>query len=112
MSQDMGRSFDRGGKSRQERERGKRRSYRQAERDREAREAVTQAKRTAMLTTMALNRQAAAAAAASAGGAVAPAADTPPASQVTQGPAAPAHAAAPRPGLLARMFGGIFKKSA
>jgi hypothetical protein len=40
----MGRSFDRGGQSRKERMRGKRRAYLQAERDREAREAVRQAK--------------------------------------------------------------------
>jgi hypothetical protein len=43
----MGRSFDRGGQNRKEKERGKRRAYRQAERDREAREAVMTAKRTA-----------------------------------------------------------------
>jgi hypothetical protein len=43
----MGRSFDRGGQNRKERERGKRRSYRQAERDREARDAVLSAKRMA-----------------------------------------------------------------
>lgn len=41
----MGRSFDRGGQSRKEREKGKRRAYRQAERNREALEAVVQAKR-------------------------------------------------------------------
>jgi hypothetical protein len=41
----MGRSFDRGGQSRKEREKGKRRAYRQAERGREAMEAVVQAKR-------------------------------------------------------------------
>jgi hypothetical protein len=40
----MGRSFDRGGQSRKEREKGKRRAYRQAERNREAMEAVVQAK--------------------------------------------------------------------
>jgi hypothetical protein len=39
----MGRSFDRGGQNRKERERGKRRSYRQAERDREARDAAADA---------------------------------------------------------------------
>ncbi len=44
----MGRSFDRGGRSRKERMRGKRRAYQQAERDREAREAVTQARREAI----------------------------------------------------------------
>jgi hypothetical protein len=53
----MGRSFDRGGQNRKERERGKRRSYRQSERDREARDAVVQAKRTAALTAFANNRQ-------------------------------------------------------
>jgi hypothetical protein len=41
----MGRSFDRGGQSRKEREKGKRRAYRQAERNREALEAVVHAKR-------------------------------------------------------------------
>jgi hypothetical protein len=45
----MGRSFDRGGRSRKERMRGKRRAYQQAERDREAREAVMQARREALL---------------------------------------------------------------
>jgi hypothetical protein len=40
----MGRSFDRGGQSRKERMRGKRRAYQQAERDREARDAVMQAR--------------------------------------------------------------------
>jgi hypothetical protein len=53
----MGRSFDRGGQNRKERERGKRRSYRQAERDREARDAVMLAKRTAALTAFANNRK-------------------------------------------------------
>ena len=41
----MGRSFDRGGKSRKERMRGKRRAYLHAERDKEACEAVRLAKR-------------------------------------------------------------------
>jgi hypothetical protein len=45
----MGRSFDTGGRNRKERERGKRRASRQAERDREAREAVMQAKSAARL---------------------------------------------------------------
>jgi len=49
----MGRSFDRGGQNRKERERGKRRSYRQAERDREARDAVLNAKRMAAATAFA-----------------------------------------------------------
>jgi hypothetical protein len=43
----MGRSFDRGGRSRKERERGKRRAYLHAERDKEARNDVFQAKRMA-----------------------------------------------------------------
>lgn len=49
----MGRSFDRGGQNRKERERGKRRSFRQAERDREARDAVLQVKRTSAMTAFA-----------------------------------------------------------
>jgi hypothetical protein len=53
----MGRSFDRGGQNRKERERGKRRSYRQAERDREAREAVLSAKRMAAAAAFANNRR-------------------------------------------------------
>jgi hypothetical protein len=53
----MGRSFDRGGQNRKERERGKRRSFRQAERDREARDAVLSAKRTTFLTAVAHNRR-------------------------------------------------------
>jgi len=53
----MGRSFDRGGQNRKERERGKRRSYRQAERDREARDAVLSAKRMAAATAFANNRR-------------------------------------------------------
>lgn len=61
----MGRSFDRGGQNRKERERGKRRSFRQAERDREARDAVLQAKRTAALTALATNKRLSAGAAAS-----------------------------------------------
>jgi hypothetical protein len=53
----MGRSFDRGGQNRKERERGKRRNFRQSERDREARDAVMQAKRTAAVTAFADNRR-------------------------------------------------------
>jgi hypothetical protein len=49
----MGRSFDRGGQNRKERERGKRRNFRQAERDREARDAVLQVKRTSAMTAFA-----------------------------------------------------------
>jgi hypothetical protein len=44
----MGRSFDRGGQSRKERMRGKRRAFQHAERDKEMREAVMQARRTAI----------------------------------------------------------------
>ena len=40
----MGKSFDRGGLSRKEREHGKRRAYQQAERDKEARQMVKRAK--------------------------------------------------------------------
>jgi hypothetical protein len=40
----MGRSFDRGGRSRKEREHGKRRAYQQAERDKDARQAMMQAR--------------------------------------------------------------------
>lgn len=61
----MGRSFDRGGQNRKERERGKRRSYRQSERDREARDAVVQAKRTSAMVAMSANRAPRVAAAAS-----------------------------------------------
>jgi hypothetical protein len=53
----MGRSFDRGGQSRKERMRGKRRAFQQAERDKEMREAVTQARRTATKSGAAGRRQ-------------------------------------------------------
>lgn len=113
----MGRSFDRGGQSRKERERGKRRNYRQEERDREAREAVIQAKRSALVATMARKRKAAAAAPEpetmpAPAAAALPAAETPQQPQVVVPLAPPARAAEARPGLLARMFAGIFKKSA
>jgi hypothetical protein len=44
----MGRSFDRGGQSRKERSRGKRRAFQQAERDKEMRDAAMQARREAI----------------------------------------------------------------
>jgi hypothetical protein len=53
----MGRSFDRGGQSRKERSRGKRRAFQQAERDKEMREAVMQARRTATKASTASRRQ-------------------------------------------------------
>jgi hypothetical protein len=97
----MGRSFDRGGQNRKERERGKRRSYRQTERDREARDAVLQAKRTAALTAVADNRRIRAAAIES----VVPM----PAMQ----PKIPtAIIEQRRPGFLAQFIKRLFKKSA
>jgi len=53
----MGRSFDRGGRSRKERERGKRRAYQQAERDKEARQMVTHAKRMKVVAEASSRRQ-------------------------------------------------------
>jgi hypothetical protein len=53
----MGRSFDRGGQSRKERMRGKRRAFQQAERDKEMREAVMQARRTATKASAVSRRQ-------------------------------------------------------
>jgi hypothetical protein len=53
----MGRSFDRGGQNRKEKERGKRRAYRQAERDREAREALMHAKQTTTAAEFAKRRR-------------------------------------------------------
>ena len=99
----MGRSFDRGGRSRKERERGKRHAYRQAERDREAREAVMQAKRTAAQTALANRR--AAQPAPLAVTATASVVATPPAPQTTS-------TQRKRPGFLAQVFGRIFRKSA
>jgi hypothetical protein len=97
----MGRSFDRGGQNRKERERGKRRNFRQAERDREARDAVLQVKRTSAMTTFAnVERKRA----------------------VAMAPASIAPSAAPkfptaiieqkRPGFFAQVINRFFKKSA
>jgi hypothetical protein len=104
MSTYMGRSFDRGGRSRKEREHGKRRAYQQAERDREARQAVTQAKRTEALTEISGKRR--------------PAAAAPIAlmAMETAQPPAPdipvAVIAERKPGFVAQVFRRLFKKSA
>jgi hypothetical protein len=103
----MGRSFDRGGQNRKEKERGKRRAYQQAERDREAREAVLQAQRATALATLARQRQQ-------------PRIEAEPAHAPNVVELAPQRAAAAaaaaaeqkRPGFLAQMFKRIFKKSA
>jgi hypothetical protein len=96
----MGRGFDRGGLNRKERERGKRRNYRQAERDREARDTVLQAKRTA-LTALASDNRLSSGAAASV--AVLP-------SILPKIPTAMIEQK--RPGFLARIMGRLFRKSA
>jgi hypothetical protein len=97
----MGRSFDRGGQSRKERERGKRRSYRQAERNREALEAVAQAKFKADLVPRVKAPRIAAEAA------ITPRMPgTPPANRPV------AILEQKRPGFIASFFGRIFKKSA
>jgi 5'-3' exonuclease len=100
----MGRSFDRGGKNRKERERGKRRANRQAERDREAREAVMQAKSAARLEAISrkMGTPAMAATNISAMGASPVAAPPPTPAQVIQ---------QERSGFLS-MFKRLFKKSA
>jgi hypothetical protein len=101
----MGRSFDRGGQNRKEKERGKRRAYQQAERDRESREAVLHAQRTAALATLARQRQQ-------------PVIEAEPAQAPNVVELAPQRAAAAaaveqkQPGFLAQMFKRIFKKSA
>jgi hypothetical protein len=99
----MGRSFDRGGRSRKEREHGKRRAFRQAERDREALQAVIQAKkRTQVLAAESRKRQ-------SPSPAIIAAVETaqPPAPDI----AVPVVAQA-KPGFLAQVFRRFFKKSA
>jgi|EndMetStandDraft_4_1072995.scaffolds.fasta_scaffold66730_2 hypothetical protein len=98
----MGRSFDTGGMNRKERERGKRRASRQAERDREAREAVMQAKNAARLAAISRKtRVPAPAVAVQAAPVVAAPAPTP--VQVIQ---------QERAGFLATVFKRFFKKSA
>jgi hypothetical protein len=100
----MGRSFDRGGQNRKERERGKRRAYRHAERDREAREAVLQGQRAAALAILARRKQATAEQAA-------PAAVSMPELPPQRPPIAVVEQQK-RPGFLSQMFQRIFKKSA
>src|SRR5688572_16460265 len=100
----MGRSFDRGGQNRKEKERGKRRAYQQAERDRESREAVLHAQRAAALATLRKRQQP-----------VAEVAPVPAPNVVELAPQRAAAAAAAekkQPGFLAQMFSRIFKKSA
>jgi hypothetical protein len=57
MSWYMGKSFDRGGLSRKEREHGKRRAYQQAERDKEARQTVKRAKHMEVIADASYRRQ-------------------------------------------------------
>jgi hypothetical protein len=57
MSWYMGKSFDRGGLSRKEREHGKRRAYQQAERDKEARQTVKRAKHMEVIAYASNRRQ-------------------------------------------------------
>jgi hypothetical protein len=57
MSRYMGKSFDRGGLSRKEREHGKRRAYQQAERDKEARQTVKRAKHMEVIAYASNRRQ-------------------------------------------------------
>jgi hypothetical protein len=98
----MGRSFDRGGQNRKERERGKRRNFRQAERDREARDAVLQVKRTSAMTAFAnVERKQRTAAMA------------PASAQPSMAPKVPAAIIEPkRPGFFAQVINRFFKKSA
>lgn len=98
----MGRSFDRGGQNRKERERGKRRAYQQAERDREAREAVLHAQRATALATLARKRQQP----------VAESEHAPAPNVVELAPQRAAAAERKQPGFFAQMFNRIFKKSA
>lgn len=98
----MGRSFDRGGKSRKERERGKRRAYQQAERDREARGELIRAKRQMERSIMAQSNSS---------HAVSAAASAPNATiSLQRNPAISTER--PQGGFLSRIFSRIFKKSA
>ncbi|MGF1622403.1 MAG: hypothetical protein ACFCUR_17550 [Rhodomicrobiaceae bacterium] len=103
----MGRSFDRGGQNRKEKERGKRRAYRQAERDREAREAVMQAKRTASSAEFAKRRRPPR---------LTPAVPVMVAQAQPQArpmePSIPPAREHKRPGFLSQVIGRFFKKSA
>jgi hypothetical protein len=98
----MGRSFDRGGRSRKEREHGKRRAYQQAERDREARQAVMQAKRMEALVEASRKRQ--------------PVVSAPIAPVETARPPVPnipvAAIAQKKPGFVTQLLRRLFKKAA
>jgi hypothetical protein len=97
----MGRSFDRGGRSRKEREHGKRRAYQQAERDREARQAVIQARRMEILAEASRKRQ--------------PVMSAPKPMEIAQPPAPDIPAAATlqkKPGFVGQLLRRLFKKSA
>src|SRR5665648_482050 len=98
----MGRSFDRGGQNRKERERGKRRSYRQAERDREARDAVLSAKRMAAASAFANTTRLRSAAAATTVAAMPDIQPKIPTAIIEQ----------KRPGFFAQVIKRFFKKSA
>ncbi len=97
----MGRSFDRGGRSRKERERGKRRAYLQAERDKEARADVLRAKRMAPGPVLVQSERLRPVPAASA------------VHEQTAVQKTPAVAVkAKRPGFFSQVIGRLFKKSA
>lgn len=95
----MGRSFDRGGQSRKEKSRSKRRAFQQAEREREMRDVLMQARRSdmkAVRATSKVYREPATAAAMQA-------ATQPPVTAILD---------QKRPGFLSRVFGRIFGKAA
>ena len=102
----MGRSFDRGGQSRKERMRGKRRAFQQAERDREARDAVRQARHSDKLAAMAANTRQASNVTATL------AASTVTTATVTQIPQASATATHKQPGFFTRAISRLFGKAA
>lgn len=94
----MGRSFDRGGQSRKERMRGKRRAYLQAERDKEAREAVRQARHSQLAADVTMS---------------APRRSPPVTAHITVAASQVTPAAAQkRPGFFSRTFGRLFGKAA
>ena len=94
----MGRSFDRGGQSRKERMRGKRRAFLQAERDKEAREAVRQAKYENLVAGAVMS---------------APRRAPPVTAHINVAASQVTPSAAPkRPGFFSRTFGRLFGKAA
>jgi hypothetical protein len=96
----MGRSFDRGGQSRKEKSRSKRRAFQQAEREREMRDVLMQARRSdmkAVRATSKVYREPTPAVAAM------QAATQPPVTAILD---------QKRPGFLSRVFGRIFGKAA